>query len=398
MCAYMHVLVHVLRACIFFSERFIFYSSDTSRGDIVVNLNNNSIYPRYVYINKLHKHNDRVYFCRHAMKAATVPHLGTEDASFPRNELTNLQKASDAHDATPPSLAVGASSPIPLTFPQFAAAYSSRLPQIVKLGGDYIDPMGNRVVQSGETLKVLHIKNATVADTQVYRGDTTVTTVTTVLNSRDRISIIYVPDNDLNRALAGVTFKTVQHMCQAKQMPKAVGVLKAWRNDETFIDKYDVLILRKKYKRRGKSGVHAFSTRYKNDLFLPDSCNGMFTTVPDMVSLRLTEITSLLSDILPVTVYNVINKQCLTLIRHEVQPVIFAQVVDHHPPLELELPVSDSFLRFIVRHPPSTTVARDVLGTATGLGNIKEVRSFLKKKKASMPRPPPRPQRHWGAD
>lgn len=311
------------------------------------------------------------------MKSTTSPHLG--EKGVPRNNFI-LQNASELfpHDSTTSSSLTckmkGSRAPEALTLSQFATTYSNRLPQLVTLEGGYADMITDTVIQSGDMLKILHIKDASVAEIQVYGGSST---LMTTMNPRVRMSVIYAPDNDLNIAMVGVTFKTVSHLYQAKVMPKAVAVLQAWKNEETFIDQFDVLLPRKKVRQRTKKGILAFSTRYRNELFLPGSCKGLFCTAPDMVSLPISDIMFPMLDLLPVVLYNPANKKCLVFNRIEVQPIIVGQLVNRLPSTEIELPVGNLSVRLIIQQPGSAN-AGDTPLTAMKLDKVKEVRKRRK--------------------
>ena len=302
------------------------------------------------------------------MKSTSLPYLGMKE-SLPGN---NLSTNSDNEVPTTSQMfrmkvasALTTAPPVPLTLSQFATTFSNSLPQTVRLEGGYSDVIADTVLRNGDILNVVQLKNVSVAAIQENGGHST---VMTSLSSNVRISIIYAPDNNLNRAMEGTTFKTVRQLLQAKILPKAVGVLEAWKNDDTFIDLSDVLILRWKVRRVRKAGLLVFSTKYKMDVFLPESCNALFSTAPDMVTLPLSEITSLIPDLLPLTVYHSGTSKCLLLTSVEVRPVFVAELVDRQPSVIFELPVGNPSPRFIVqRQQQQQADARDA-------ATVKEVR------------------------
>ena len=129
---------------------------------------------------------------------------------------------------------------------------------------------------------------------------------TVIKNSFVQYGLLYNPNNNLQEAIKGTTFDTVESLMSLSSLPQFVCATKAHTGDtaESSVAKGELLVVHKMSQSRASFFktealkalvVYSVSTKRKKKL-LPN-CEGVFTTMPHLVKLPLVEIYQLVSSL-----------------------------------------------------------------------------------------------------
>ena len=209
-------------------------------------------------------------------------------ATGPKNTVRNIIGGS----ATKPNQS-GA-----LSLTEFVEQFSDRLPLSIQVQTGYLGDSSRVTLSAFDRLNVHFVKHTTVVNASVSSVHFSIPT-----NSALEFSLLYNPNNNVDEALEGFTFKTVADLIKSKNLPRFVCCTKAWKNEKCTINNRELLIIRGKCAPQRTTGtqeaivVHSITSSTQK--ILPLDCEGQFTTKPNCLHLYLPEYIAHVSNLFP---------------------------------------------------------------------------------------------------
>ena len=125
------------------------------------------------------------------------------------------------------------------------------------------------------------------------------------LTTETSFSVVYNPNNDKKKAMQGFVFSDVSSLLSLPHPPKVVCVTKEWAGDSTTISKGEILVINKRFMPGSHvvAGIVTFSISKMVEKFLPEECDGYFSTTPKLIQMSLENIFAYISIPFPSEVY-----------------------------------------------------------------------------------------------
>lgn len=189
---------------------------------------------------------------------------------------------------------------------EFVAKHAADLPLRVKVQSGYYGHNSHLTISAGEVLHVYFKKDTTCITVKIGNNNFSIP-----INSNLQFSILN-PAN-VQEALKGSVYFSVADLLAANPQPQVVCCIEN-RSRNGLVQEKEVLILAAD---QGiKTNLKVFSTLTCKDKFLPAELPAVFSTHPDLVSMYLTDLLSLVPCLFP----------CSTVIANSSVPTALQQV------------------------------------------------------------------------
>ena len=189
-----------------------------------------------------------------------------------------------------------------ISLPEFVEKYNDKLPLSIQVQTGYLGESSHVTLSAFDRLNIHFVKCSTVVNVKVLSGNFTIP-----INSALEFSLLYNPNDNVNEAFKGFTFKTVADIFRAKIQPMFVCCMKSWRNDKVSIRDRELLIIKGKCASQKTSSMQevamVYSVTSSKEMILSLDCEGHFTTNPNYLHLYLSEYILHVSNLFPSDVY-----------------------------------------------------------------------------------------------
>ena len=203
------------------------------------------------------------------------------------SSVSRIRRTSETHEPTTSPPTAGNIK----TLQEYISKYSQYLPQQVTIAVGHSET-GNEF-SAGDVVNLHFIKRTTLVDIRVPDAGQ-IGSVLVPLHGCVEYSILYDPDNDIEKAKAGYTFQTVGDLLAKKSMPKVVCASEGFNsgNERSSIKAREVLLILKVKKRRfsGPPSLVVFSATCGTRKVLRSGCAGKFSTNPILTKLPMPHI------------------------------------------------------------------------------------------------------------
>ena len=189
----------------------------------------------------------------------------------------------------------------PQTLPDFVKAHANTFPLTALVTSGYQSDDGDVEISCNE---VLHIHS--LHTTPVILAMNENRPIPPIpLTTETPFSVVYNPNNDRKKAMQGFVFSDVSSLLSLPHPPKVVCVTKKWTGDSTTISKGEILVINKHIVPgpHVAAGIVTFSISKMVEKFLPEECDGYFSTTPKLIQMSLENIFAYISIPFPSEVY-----------------------------------------------------------------------------------------------
>ena len=189
----------------------------------------------------------------------------------------------------------------PQMLPEFVKAHAKSFPLTALVTSGYQSDDGDVVINSN---KILYIHS--LHTTPVILAMNENRPIPPIpLTTETPFSVVYNPNNDRKKAMQGFVFSDVSSLLSLAHPPKVVCVTKEWTGDSTTISKGEILVINKRFVPGPHvvAGIVTFSISKMVEKFLPEECDGLFSTTPKLIQMSLENIFAYISNPFPSEVY-----------------------------------------------------------------------------------------------
>ena len=168
----------------------------------------------------------------------------------------------------------------------FARKYSKSLPLTVEAQHGELGGASERkmTISAGDAMNIHFVRHTQVFSIKSLRSKP----FNVPLNSSVQFGLLYDPNDNLEEAKQGFTYKKVSDLTALDKLPKVVCAKKAWKGKDKDISKNEILVLKKHL--TSARELKVFSVACSCEKTLPQECRGHFTTSPSSVALHLHEL------------------------------------------------------------------------------------------------------------
>ena len=171
---------------------------------------------------------------------------------------------------------------------QFVTEYSRSLPALIRFEEDHYESLDPETFRNHERLIISFVKSRNV----LIIKTSTKQKFKLPLGSAVQVSLLYNPERNIERAYKGYQFQSVGEIVEkypeAPHLPRVICVTKAYSGDRLnssnellVVGSYDAITKRLQVISHGKTSIPKF---------LPNQCEGEFTTEPSKVRLYVSDI------------------------------------------------------------------------------------------------------------
>ena len=164
----------------------------------------------------------------------------------------------------------------------FVRENSKSLPLTVEVQRGHSGPSERMTISAGDIMNIHFVRH-----TKVFSAAKSLRSkpFNVPLNSSVQFGLLYDPNDNLEEAKQGFTYKKVSDLTALDKLPKVVCATKAWKGKDKDISKNEILVL-KKHLISAKE-LKVFSVACSCEKTLPQECRGHFTTSPSAIALHL---------------------------------------------------------------------------------------------------------------
>ena len=173
----------------------------------------------------------------------------------------------------------------PQSLPDFVKAHAKTLPVTALVTSGYRSDDGDVEISSNMILHIHSIHTTPV----ILAMDESRPLPPIPLTTETPFSVLYNPNNDRKEAMQGFVFTDVSSLLSIAHPPKVVCVTKEWTGDSTTISKGEILVINKCFVPgpHVAAGIVTFSISKMVEKFLPEECDGNFSTDPKLIKMSL---------------------------------------------------------------------------------------------------------------
>ena len=186
-----------------------------------------------------------------------------------------------------------------MSLEELVSRYTDKFPLRMRIVKGFCGSTLRTTIATTETYDVHFVKKTKV----IIVKDTAHTQYSIPLNSAIEFGLVFNPENKLNRATEGYTYRKVVDIIALSTMPKVIYSQLAIRgnDDKSTVFAKEILIIKgvHKPKHRGKRSLKVFSMMSRSEKILPEGYCGQFSTQPFLVKLHLSDIMEYLPDPFP---------------------------------------------------------------------------------------------------
>ena len=178
-----------------------------------------------------------------------------------------------------------------LSLVEFVERFSDQLPISIQVQTGYLGESSRITLSAFDRLNVHFVKHTKIVNASVSSANFSIP-----INSALEFSLLYNPNNNVDEALKGFTFKSVADLIEARILPKLVCCMTNWTNQKCSINDRELLIIKGK---GAQETLIVYSIKSSIQKILPLDCKAQFTTNPNNLHLYLPEYITHVPDLFP---------------------------------------------------------------------------------------------------